>query len=97
MKKYILDCAAVKTEGDFWDLYCKVVGPEGEEYFGRNLSAFWDAVSAGGPGWPGKCEIELINVRALTVELPLLFTGLRRIAEDLMAGVGVKILLPGVP
>jgi len=29
MKKYILDCSSLKSDGDFWDLYCEVVQPEG--------------------------------------------------------------------
>lgn len=97
MKKYLLDCTSVKTDGDFWDLYCEVVRPEGEGYFGRNLDAFWDAVSAGGPGWPGDCQIELVCVNELARQNPRLYNGLQRIASELTANAGVKILVPDLP
>jgi ribonuclease inhibitor len=97
MKKYILDCESVQSDGDFWDLYCEVVRPEGEGYFGRNLDAFWDAVSAGGPGWPGDCQIELVNVHGFVKRNPRLYNGLQRIASDLAASAGMKIVLPDVP
>lgn len=63
MKKYILDCSSIASEDDFWSLYLETieVEPDVAVFFGRNLNAFWDAVSAGGPGWPGWCEIEVVN------------------------------------
>jgi RNAse (barnase) inhibitor barstar len=60
MNIYTLDCFAISSEVDFWDLYVRVVAPQGAGYFGRNLDAFNDAL-AGGPGWPGVCQITLIN------------------------------------
>jgi ribonuclease inhibitor len=94
MKKYILDCSSVKSDGDFWDSYCDVVQPEGEGYFGRNLDAFWDAVSAGGPGWPGECQIHLVNVDAFARRNSRLYNGLKRIASDLDTGSSVKLIFP---
>lgn len=97
MKKYILDCSSLKSEGDFWNLYCEATHPEGEGYFGRNLDAFWDAVSAGGPGWPGACQIELVNVDGFARRNSGLYNGLKRIARDLRTNGGVTILLPSTP
>ena len=97
MKKYILDCSSLKSDGDFWDLYCEVVQPEGDGYFGRNLDAFWDAVSASGPGWPGACQIELVNVDAFARRNSHLYNGLKRIASDLSMSTGVRLALPDAP
>lgn len=94
MKKYILDCSSVLSEGDFWELYCEVTHPEGEGYFGRNLAAFWDAVSAGGPGWPGDCQIELVNIDGFARRNSCLYNGIKRIANDLGTNGGVIVFLP---
>ena len=56
----VLDCGNVSSEDEFWDLYISEICPEGADLFGRNLDAFWDALS-GGPGWPGDGEIVLKN------------------------------------
>ncbi|MBP1316656.1 barstar family protein [Herbaspirillum sp. WGmk3] len=93
MKKIILDCATVETDDDFWSLYCKAVQPEGSNIFGRNLEALWDAVSAGGPGWPGPCQIELMNVDEFAKRNPRLYAGLQRIAKDLPESSCVQIVL----
>jgi len=62
MRTITIDCAKILTVPDFWAAYVTAASPEGREYFGRNLDAFWDAVSAGGPGWPGEdCELRFIN------------------------------------
>ncbi|MES2263460.1 MAG: hypothetical protein V4724_33490 [Pseudomonadota bacterium] len=94
MKKYILDCESIQADCDFWDLYCEVVRPEGEGYFGKNLAAFWDAVSAGGPGWPGESQIELVNSSEFAKQNPRLYKGLQRIASDLGSNANVKIIVP---
>jgi RNAse (barnase) inhibitor barstar len=65
VKKVLLDCAEVESEEAFWETYVVTVKPEGSRYFGRNLDAFWDAVSAGGPGWPGECELHFLNTEGL--------------------------------
>ena len=61
MRKFIVDCRAVTSEGEFWDKYLEVACRDGAEYFGRNLSAFNDAITGGGPGWPGECEVHFMN------------------------------------
>lgn len=65
VREYFIDCYDVKCEEDFWEAYLVEVNPEGAQNFGRNLDAFWDAVSAGGPGWPGECTLRFINTDAL--------------------------------
>ena len=64
-EEYIIDCQNVKSEVDFWKLYVAETHLDSAQYFGRNLAAFWDAVSAGGPGWPGECTLRFINTEYL--------------------------------
>jgi hypothetical protein len=52
MKNYNFDLTEVNNEKDFWDLYLKVVDGDGSEYFGRNMYAFRDSITGGGPGCP---------------------------------------------
>lgn len=59
-----IDCAAVRTEAEFWQLYIDVVRPQGANIFGRNLDAFDDALS-GGPGWPGELQLQFRNTSEL--------------------------------
>jgi len=66
MVKYILNCQGINTEEDFWNSYVSCVEIEGEEYFGRNLDALWDALHAGGPGTP-KNQNCFISVRKTEV------------------------------
>lgn len=54
MATVVVDCTGIRSSEEFWDAYVRAVGPENSSWFGRNLDAFWDAVSAGGPGWPGE-------------------------------------------
>lgn len=65
MDTFTIDCATVESEADFWRTYVNEVQPEGAGYFGQNLNAFWDAVSGGGPGWPGECELRFTNTNHL--------------------------------
>ena len=82
MQKFIIDCSAITTEGEFWDKYLEATRPEGAEYFGRNLSAFDDAITAGGPGWPGECEIHFTNTsRIQRFRDGEFYTGMERIAK----------------
>ena len=62
MKKFLIDCSAVTSEMQLWELYVETTSPEGVEHFGYNLDAFNDAITAGGPGWPGTCEIHFTNM-----------------------------------
>ena len=66
MRTITIDCAKTADEAEFWDAYVAAALPEGRGYFGRNLAAFWDAVSGGGPGWPGEdCELRFVNTAPL--------------------------------
>jgi RNAse (barnase) inhibitor barstar len=78
---YQLDCSEITFEEDFWELYLEVTRPDGAEHFGRNLDAFWDAVSGGGPGWPGECELLLTNTGNMLKLDRRFFNGLQRIAK----------------
>ncbi|AHL77675.1 hypothetical protein CH92_17585 [Stutzerimonas stutzeri] len=66
MDTIVIDCQKVGDEEGFWQLYLETVRPEGAVFFGRNMAAFWDAISAGGPGWPGDVELLFIHAEALT-------------------------------
>ncbi|UTY56914.1 barstar family protein [Massilia sp. erpn] len=92
MKTYQLDCAQISSEGDFWQLYLETVRPDGAEYFGRNLSAFRDAISGGGPGWPDECRIRVLNTENLQKREEQFFHGLQRIAGEAAAVSGVSIV-----
>jgi ribonuclease inhibitor len=82
MKK-VVDCADVKTEGEFWQAYIRDAQPDGVEFFGRNVAAFWDAVSGGGPGWPGECELHFINTQPLRLlNGGQFYASLKRIANE---------------
>lgn len=59
----IVDCSGVGTEQEFWAAYVRDVKPE-TPYFGRNFSAFRDALW-GGPGWPDADEVRFIHTSSL--------------------------------
>ena len=65
MRSFTIDCGSLKDEASFWQAYIDAVSPEGAKIFGRNLDAFWDAISGGGPGWPGECELHIVNTEPL--------------------------------
>lgn len=60
MKRFEVDCSNVQSPAQFWDAYLAATRPEGAAEFGCNLDAFSDALS-GGPGYPGECELCLVN------------------------------------
>jgi RNAse (barnase) inhibitor barstar len=64
MRTVTIDCAGVEDEGAFWDLYLREADPEGTDYFGCNLNAFWDAIH-GGPGYPGEVKLVFLNSEIL--------------------------------
>jgi len=64
MQTIEVDCAGVRTEGEFWRRYLEVVRPEGADIFGRNLHAFDDAL-VGGPGWPGEVQLHFTHTSHL--------------------------------
>lgn len=66
METIVIDCQKVRDEEGFWKLYLETVRPKGAVFFGRNMAAFWDAISAGGPGWPGEVELLFIHASALS-------------------------------
>ena len=65
METIVINCQEVRDEEGFWQLYVETVRPEGAAFFGRNIAAFWDAIYAGGPGWPG--EVELLFTHAASL------------------------------
>ncbi len=101
METIIVDCSQVQDEPDFWREYVRAIPPEGTEYFGRNLDAFWDAVSGGGPGYPGECLLRFIHSDRLKTlkrdrfEKGYLWKGLSSIQQKLnqLAGSGTRISL----
>lgn len=68
MRTIHIDCRGVTSPEGLWQRYLDAVAPEGAELFGRSLDAFWDAVQAGGPGWPGGARLVFTYSDAL---LPL--------------------------
>ncbi len=86
MNKYTIDCVDFETELDFWNSYLAIVEPDGSEFFGKNLDAFWDALSAGGPGYPGdeSSVIEVVNTENIrTFRDGNFYRALIKVAEDL--------------
>lgn len=82
MRILTIDCSSVTSEAGFWTVYVQAVGAEAAEHFGRNLDALRDALCAGGPGWPGECELHFSNAHALRELHDGRFIGaLRRIAS----------------
>ena len=65
MKTIQLDCQVVLTEGDFWDLYLAATQPQGAGAFGRSIQALESALARGEAGWPGECELQLVNTQRL--------------------------------
>jgi RNAse (barnase) inhibitor barstar len=53
------------SKKDFWNKYVAEIDTESGKYFGKNLDAFNDAITAGGPGFPGYCIIEIIGTKKL--------------------------------
>jgi RNAse (barnase) inhibitor barstar len=65
MRTIIIDCAGTASQGELWRRYLEAAAPEDADRFGCNLHAFWDAVEAGGPGWPGEVALAFIHTEAL--------------------------------
>lgn len=64
MRSIVIDCSNIQSEADFWAAYVGAAKPDGADYFGRNLDAFWDGLN-GGPGWPGECRLRFVNTSSL--------------------------------
>lgn len=66
MRTAVIDCAGITSVEEFWQAYLDSTMPYAPGYFGRNLNAFWDAISGGGPGCPVDYEqLNFINLREL--------------------------------
>jgi RNAse (barnase) inhibitor barstar len=93
---WVLDCSRVATPEEFWQAYVRELPVEGAEYFGKNLHALWDALSGGGPGFPGAIHIELHNVERLAGYNDGAFVqALRKLADrlaDSNATVSLRVL-----
>lgn len=95
--KHIIDCKRVDSEADFWISYIATVKPDGSEFFGKNLDAFWDALNAGGPGFPGE-GVQIIKIvnsdRLKKLRDGIFYNALSQIAFDLNNSASlVKIVL----
>jgi hypothetical protein len=86
MRTIYIDCSGAKSAAEVWQRYVDAIAPEDTSLFGRNLDAFWDAVEAGGPGWPGKVKLVFggsAGLAALRLNSGLSFLDeLRRIAAE---------------
>jgi RNAse (barnase) inhibitor barstar len=83
LQKVVIDCSRVTSEADFWTAYVDAVRPRDGHLFGRNLDALRDALTAGGPGWPGECELRFTHTRTLaTLSGGALLAALREVAES---------------
>ena len=94
MTTYTIDCENIQSKNEFWKQYIVVVEPEGVEYFGRNLDALWDALHAGGPGFPdeSECTIRLINTDSIKlIDNGAFYDALKQISYDLKADPGSNI------
>jgi len=65
-RRIILDGYSYKTKSEFWDDYTDQIPIDSVKCFGKNLDAFSDAITGGGPGFPGNCSIEIIGIKKLT-------------------------------
>lgn len=73
MRVFDIEGSRLTSEAAFWSEYLAAVQPDGSAYFGRNLAAFRDAVTAGGPGWPGEhCRLRILDHTAAKVSAEFL-------------------------
>jgi len=90
VRVFILDGRRLTDEATFWKEYLSAVRPVGEEFFGRNLAAFRDAVTAGGPGCPGApCCIRIEKHEAASVSPKFI----AKVAEILRESDGMELVL----
>lgn len=83
MKKFVIDCSTVTREMELWEKYVEVTEPEGLEFFGYGLDSFNDAITGGGPGFPGECEIYFTNTaRIQRFRDGAFYKSLERIANE---------------
>jgi hypothetical protein len=80
----IVNCAGITSSAEFWRCYLDAAKPDGAQHFGCNLDAFWDALEAGGPGWPSGRDVILRDADALeSIDRGALLAGLVRMASEL--------------
>ena len=78
----------------FWQRYLQLTQAADAEEFGRNLDAFWDALSAQGPGYPGPCTLRVVNTEAIKHwRAGGFLMALEDMAEELPAGHEVQLEL----
>lgn len=64
-KNIFINGYSCKSQGDFWNQYVNQIPSDSAKFFGRNLDAFNDAITGGGPGFPGDCIIEIVGTEDL--------------------------------
>lgn len=64
-RKIFINGNLCDTKQDFWNKYAAEIDSQSAKHFGKNLAAFNDAITAGGPGFPGDCIIEIIGTEQL--------------------------------
>lgn len=81
---FVLDGRKMISQEAFWQEYLQVVKPTGADIFGRNLAAFNDAVTGGGPGWPGdNCVLRIEHHKIAVKHLgQKFFDQLKEIEKD---------------
>lgn len=60
--KIFIDGNNCSNQKDFWNAYARQIETDSALRFGKNLDAFNDAITGGGPGYPGKCSIEISGI-----------------------------------
>ena len=81
----IIDCSSVSSIEEFWNLYVDQDAIEGKAHFGRNLDALGDALTGGGPGYPGDIDrIRLVGSKHLMlIDGGSFYEKLVRLSKDL--------------
>ena len=64
-RKIFINRDFCETKEGFWNKYVADIDSEFANFFGKNLDAFNDAITAEGPGFPGYCIIEIIGTKKL--------------------------------
>ena len=82
-KTYQIDCSRIHSETEFWQAYLETTNPNDSSLFAGNIEAFEAALKwEKAPGYPGQCEIRLVNSSHLkTLADPYLFERLEALAH----------------
>lgn len=65
----VLDGALIPDQAEFWRAWARQIDPKYAEHFGHNSDAFHDAITGGGPGFPGECTVIIRNYGKLAEAL----------------------------